>query len=132
MPIILNKIERGKPADKTVPKKWYATPRTVKQVKENDVAKQIASRTTLDRKEAEMAVELLGDILIDNLLSGNSVQLGEWGSFYITCSSEGTDKREELTTNAVKNLNVRFNAGKALKDALKNATFVFAEDLVTK
>ena len=57
MPILLNRIERGNPVTKT--KKWYATIKTVTQVKENAVAKQIADETTINRKEAEMAMAQL-------------------------------------------------------------------------
>ena len=58
MPIILNRIERMNPLTKA--KKWYAALKTVTQVKESAVAKQIADETTLNRKEAEMAMAQLG------------------------------------------------------------------------
>ena len=130
MPILLNRIERGNPVTKT--KKWYATIKTVAQVKENAVAKQIADETTINRKEAEMAMAQLEKVLINNLMASNSVQLGDWGSFHLTCNSEGYDTRQEVTAKAVKGLNIRFKPGKAIKEALKNASFVFAEGLVSK
>jgi nucleoid DNA-binding protein len=60
------------------------------------------------------------------------VQLGDWGSFNLTCNSEGKDTKGELNARAVKGLNIRFKPGKALREALSKATFVFAEDLVSK
>ncbi|MDR1678806.1 MAG: HU family DNA-binding protein [Prevotellaceae bacterium] len=132
MAILLNKVERGNPMNKTAPKKWYVVPRTVTQVKENEVAKQIADETTLNRKEAEMALSQFQKVLITNLLAGNSVQLGNWGSFHLTCNSEGIESKEKLTAVALKGLNIRFSPGKELKEALAKATFVFAEDLVKK
>ncbi len=132
MPVVLNKVERGKPMDEAAPKKWYITSKTLSQLKENEVAKQIANETTLNPKEAEMAISQLQRILLLNLLSSNSVQLGDWGSFYLTCNSEGADTKEMLTANSISRLNIRFKPGKAIKDALKEATFVFAEDLVSK
>ena len=130
MAIVLNRIERTNPATRV--KKWYAVVRTLVQVKESAVAKQIADETTLNRKEAEMAMAQLEKTLITNLLTSRSVQLGDWGSFYLTCNSDGKDTKEEITARAVKGLNIRFKPGKALKDAIQNASFVFAEDLVTK
>ena len=132
MPIILNKVERGNPMNKQAAKKWYVTLKTVTQKKETEVAKQIADETTLNRKEAEMALAQLEKVLISNLLASNSVQLGDWGSFYLTCNSEGMDTKEELTATAVKGINIRFMPGKALKEAMQKATFVFAESLVSK
>jgi len=130
MAIVLNRIERMNPLTKA--KKWYAALKTISQVKENAVAKQIAEETTLNRKEAEMAMAQLEKVLISNLLSSRSVQLGDWGSFYLTCNSDGLDTRKEVTARAVKGLNIRFKPGKALKEALLKASFVFADDLVSK
>ena len=132
MPIFLNKVERGNPMNKTAPKKWYVTLKTVTQMKEAEVAKQISEETTLNRKEAEMSLSQLEKVLIANLLASNSVQLGDWGSFHLTCNSEGMDTKDELTASSVKGLNIRFKPGKALKEALQKATFVFAESLVSK
>jgi len=130
MPIILNRIERNNPLTKV--KRWYATIKTVKQIKEKDVAKQIADETTLNRKEAEMALAQLEKVLISNLLNSSSVQLGDWGSFHLTCNSEGFDAKEEVSARAVKGLNIRFAPGKEMKEALLKASFIFAEDLVSK
>jgi predicted histone-like DNA-binding protein len=131
MPIVFNKIERANPQDRTVPKKWYPSLKRLIQVGEKDVAKEIADETTLNRKEAEMALEQLKKVLIRNLLSSNSVQLGDWGSFHLTCSSEGSDTKETVSAMNIKNLNIRFVPGKDMREALKNATFIFLEDLVS-
>ena len=128
MPIILNRVERMNPLNKT--KKWYATLKTVAQVSESAAAKQIADETTLNRKEAEMALTQFEKVLISSLLSGNSVKLGDWGSFYLTCNSEASNTKEEVTVKKVKGLNIRFAPGKSLKEAISKASFVFAEDLV--
>ena len=128
MPILLNKVERFNPLNKT--KKWYVTLKTVSQVSESAAAKQIADETTLNRKEAEMALAQFEKVLIANLLASNSVKLGDWGSFHLTCNSAAADTKEALTAKDVKGLNIRFSPGKALKEALGKATFVFAENLV--
>ena len=77
MSIVFNRVERANPQDRTK-KKWYPVLRTIKKVSERDVAKEISDETTLNRKEAEMALEQLEKVLIKNLLSSNSVQIGEW------------------------------------------------------
>ena len=132
MPVLLNKIQRVNPLDRTAPKKWYAAVKTISQLSEKAVAKQIAEETTLNRKEAEMSLSQLEKVLISNLLASNSVQLGDWGSFYLTCNSEGFDTKEAVSVSAVKGVNIRFMPGKALKEAISKANFVFAENLVSK
>jgi predicted histone-like DNA-binding protein len=131
MPIVFNKVERANPQDRTAPKKWYPSLKSLGQVSEKEVAREIADETTLNRKEAEMALGQMEKVLLRNLLSSNSVQLGDWGSFYLTCNGEGRDSKEEVTVADIKNLNIRFMPGKALKESLKNAVFVFSEGLVS-
>ena len=92
----------------------------------------IAEETTLNHKEAEMALAQLEKVLIRELLSSNSVQLGDWGSFYLTCNSTACDTREEVSGTGIRRLNVRFTAGRNLKAALQNAQFIAAESLSGK
>jgi predicted histone-like DNA-binding protein len=129
MSVLYNKVERGNPQDLSAPKKWYPTLKTISQVSEKDVAKLIADETTLNRKEAEMSIDQLEKILIRLLLDSYSVQLGDWGSFHLSCNGEGSDTKEGVTAGSIKNINIRFIPGKNLKNAFKNASFVSAESL---
>ena len=97
--------------------------RRVDQVKEKEVAKQIADETTLNPKEAEMAVAQLKKVLINVLTNGNSVQLGDWGSFYLSISSKGSEKEDDVSSDNVKKINIRFKLGKELKEAIEKAQF---------
>lgn len=129
MPVLFNKVERANPQDRNAPKKWYPILKTISRVGEKQVAKEISDETTLNRKEAEMALSQLEKVLIRNLLASNSVQLGDWGSFHLTCNSEGSDMPEEATAGKIIKLNIRFTPGKSLLDALKSAAFLSAETL---
>jgi predicted histone-like DNA-binding protein len=129
MAIFFNKVERSNPQDREAPKKWYPSLKTVAQVQQREVAKEVADETTLNPKEAEMALEQLQKVLIRNLLASNSVQLGDWGSFSLTCSGAPADSREAVTAAHIKGLNIRFTPGKTLKNALAEATFKPVENL---
>ena len=129
MPILFNKVERVNPQDITAPRKWFPILKTITQVKEKQVAKEIADETTLNPKEAEMALSQLEKVLIRNLLASNSVQLGDWGSFRLTCNGEGSDAKEKVTANKITKLNIRFTPGKSLTEALKRVTFIPADTL---
>ena len=128
MAIFFNKIERALPRTPSV-KKWYASLRRISMVKEKQVAKYISDETTLNPKEAEMALSQLEKVLIRELLAGNSVQLGNWGSFNLTCNSTAHDTREQMNAASIQKLNVRFTAGKNLKAALQKAQFVPAKSM---
>jgi predicted histone-like DNA-binding protein len=131
MPILFNKVERGNPLDKTAQKKWYPVLKTISRLAEKDVAKEISDETTLNRKEAEMALDQLEKVLVRSLLASNSVQLGDWGSFHLTCNGAGSDTKEGVTATNIKNLNIRFVPSQSLKDALAKATFIPAESVVS-
>jgi predicted histone-like DNA-binding protein len=132
MSILFNKVERANPQDRTAPSKWYASLKVINQVSEKEVAKLVSDETTLNRKEVEMALDQFQKILGRLLLDSHSVQLGDWGSFHLTCASEGADTAEKLTAKEIKELKIRFLPGKELKRALEDATFIAAETVLAK
>ena len=129
MAVFYKKLERGNPLNKTAPKKWYAVLRRARKVTEKEVAIALADETTLNRKEAEMVLAQFQKILIRHLLEGNSVQLGDWGTFRLTCNSEGFDSKNKVTANGIKNVKIRFTAGGELRDALKKSEFIDIESM---
>ncbi len=129
MAIFYNKMQRKNPSKPTEPAKWYPVLRRVEMMKEKDVALHIADETTLNPKEAEMAVSQLKKVLITALLNGQSVQLGDWGTFHLTLSSEGVATEAEVSPSLVKKINIRFQAGKALQEAIDKAQFIEASTL---
>lgn len=131
MALIYSKIQRRNPLKPNEPAKWYPVLKTTKMIREKEVAKQIAEETTLNPKEAEMALSQLQKIMIRTLLNGQSIQLGDWGSFYLSLHTDGSDTEAEATAAKVKKINIRFTAGKELKDAIGKATFVDAATLVS-
>ena len=79
MPLFYNKIQRANPMDKEAPKKWYPVLKSVGMMNVQEVARLIADETTLNPKEAEMALAQLEKVLINALLSGQTVSIGTWG-----------------------------------------------------
>jgi predicted histone-like DNA-binding protein len=130
MAIFFNKAERHNPGNPAAPKKWYAILKRITMVREKEVARQIADETTLNRKEAEMALDQFQKVLIRLLSEGNSVQLGDWGSFYLTCNSEGKERKEDVTATSIQKVNIRFTPGKELKEALQKVSFKDAENMM--
>lgn len=122
MAVIYDKVAKKNPQDKSV--KWYASVKTIKQVDDKEVAKLIADETTLNAKEAEMAIAQLQKVVLQLLKGGYSVKLGDWASFYLTVSSLGADSADLVTANLIKQVNVRCRFGKEFKDSLSKTEFV--------
>lgn len=127
MPIVLKKVQRTNPIKKDV--KWYAVQKTLKQLTENEVAKRIADETTLNPSEALMAIRQLRKVVQQALLDGQSVRLGDWGSFYAAITSVGAETEKSLTAKSVKQVKINFKPGSELKAAMQTASYVWAEDL---
>jgi predicted histone-like DNA-binding protein len=132
MPVFFNKVERPLPGQPASPKKWYAVVKTIGQVGEKEVSRRIADETTLNAKEAEMALSQFQKVLLNSLLNSRSVQLGDWGSFRLTGQSTAHDTREDVTGKSIEKLNIRFTPGKELKEAITKAIFTPTESLVSK
>jgi len=132
MPIFFNRIQRGNPSDATKPKLWYVILKSTGLVKEKAVAKALADETTLNPKEAEMSMAQLSKVLVNLLLEGHTVQLGDLGSFRLIAKSTGVELEENANANKIIKLNVRFTESEALKEAIKKATFVDASSMTSK
>jgi predicted histone-like DNA-binding protein len=132
MPLFFNKAERVNPAQPTLPKRWYPVLKSTGMIRERQVARLLADETTLNPKEAEMAVSQLMKVITILLLNGNTVQLGELGSFRLTVKCETSDTKEEVTAHKIKKVNVRFTASEDLRNAMKKATFKELASMVLK
>ena len=90
---------------------------------EKQVAKEIADETTLNPKEAEMAIYQFQKVLTKALLDGKTVQLGELGSFQLTIKSKGVEKESNVTASLIEKVNLRFAPSIEMKTNLKKAQF---------
>lgn len=129
MAILVKPIQRRNPLDDEAPKKWYVTQVTAAQVDETQVAMDLADETTLNPSEAMMAIRQLRKILLRRLLGGESVKLGNWGSFSVTLTSTGSDTRKELNAHNIKSVNLNFQPDEAFKNELQKATFAWVDKL---
>jgi len=129
MAILFNKVERGNPSNAAAPKKWYPVIKSTGLVREKELAKLLADETTLNPKEAEFAIAQLQKVAINLLLNGNTVQLGDLGSFRLTAHCEGVPAKSTVTAQQIKSVSVRFTQSQALKDSLKKASFKAVDSL---
>jgi excisionase family DNA binding protein len=110
-----------------ITEKFGVSPSTVSHaIRRNSIPKKQVG------KFVYVPLEQLLKVLVHNLLNSNSVQLGDWGSFSLTCSGSPSETHEEVTAANIKGLNVRFTPGRALKNALAEVTFKPAESIVSK
>ena len=61
--------------------------------------------------------------LVEQLLNGNKVQLGDLGKFWISLSSTGADSPESFTATNIKAVNIVFTPGPDFETRREKATF---------
>ena len=132
MPIIYNVQQKRNPAKPNEPRKWHLYCKSIGTVSESEVARQIAEETTLNPKEAEMALAQLRKIVLRNLQAGNTVRLGDWAYFYATLQCEGAETEEEAVPAKVKKVAMHLGYDKTFQADLNRATFVSAKSLQKK
>ena len=132
MPLFYNKVERGVPSDPMGPKKWYLILRSLGMISIKDVCRDVADETTLNPKEAEMAIYQLFKVILRYLLSGHTLQLGDLGTFKLTISCEGSDTKEEATPAKIRKINLRFIPSRDFRESINKATFSEAKKLSEK
>ncbi len=124
MSVLYSKAKRVNPSEPKAALKWHIVLRRVKQKSEKEVAELLTKNTTLNRGEALMVLDELQSVILQLLMDGYSVQMGDWGSFQLTLSSSGTDTEDACTIDTIKSVNMRFRPGKEIRNALANITFV--------
>jgi predicted histone-like DNA-binding protein len=132
MPVFYNKVKRGNPSNPSAPKLWYPVLKSTGLVREKEVARLLSDETTLNPKEAEMAIYQLLKVMVRLLLDGHTVQLGSLGSFRLTAHSRGVATEAEVTAALIEKLTVRFSESEEVKDNVKKATFKDVSSLVNK
>ena len=129
MSVLIKPIQRANPADLDAPKKWYVTQVTISQVDENQISDEMAEGTTLDSSEAMMALRQFRKVLLKHLLAGESVKMGNWGSFSLSFASEGVDEKKDVSLGQIKQINLVFRPDRSFREDLQKASFTWIDKL---
>ncbi|MBQ2363616.1 MAG: HU family DNA-binding protein [Bacteroidaceae bacterium] len=101
-----NIIPRKNPINKEV--KYYAQMAPVTPVTLNSIAEAIASNCTVTLHDCKAVLSALQEQIALNLRQGNSVRLGDLGSFHSVIKSSGALSADEFSTSHIKGLKVCF------------------------
>ncbi len=101
-----------------------ATPMTVDQI-----IKRVEKRSTVSSADVKAVLDALQYEVIDALESGNSVRLGDLGSFRLTIKADGAATAAEAKKQGaklIKQVNVQFTKSTAMRDAFEVQRLDFA------
>lgn len=124
----LKLVQKGNPQKPAERKKWYVSSANQGVVNKRELSKEIAGRSSLTQGDIGNVIDNLIDELPKYLKAGNSVKLGDFGSFRLSVSGEGAESKEKYTTALVKKVKVIFTPGVALKKELQDIHFEIIRD----
>ena len=117
-------VRAANPSEKDSTKKIYAVAQSKETMSMRDIAQHIAEHNSVFSEGTILGLLTdAGKCILENLKSGNRVNLWDLGTFYITLSCEGAETAEDFSTSLIKHVNLRWTTSKAMENALQNVTF---------
>lgn len=121
--LLYNLVPKVNPQDLQAPRKFYANKAPQGEVDVRSLAKRISRESMLGIVETTAVIEGLLQAVPELLAEGKSVQLGEFGSFRLTLSSEGADSPETFSSSNIIGTNLIFRPGKEFRDRLSTVKY---------
>ena len=103
--------------------KAYARAQVSEVMSFRDFAQHIADHGGYSRGKVSGVISDMCVCLVEMLLQGKKVQLGDLGDFWITLNSKGAKSCEEFNSSLITGLNIIFTPGEDFDGMLSKATF---------
>ena len=123
MPVKFTVNPKKDPRDQTSQPKFYAIAKSSGRADTHNVAKSINSMSTVSSVDTAAVLEAFLTVVPDKLAEGNIVELGDFGSFRLSVSSEGQPIAEDVTARSITDTRVIFTPGKRFKQVLDTVEF---------
>jgi predicted histone-like DNA-binding protein len=123
MTVKFNIVERGNPADREAPRKFYPSIQSSGRISTRELAERASQMSTLSSTDVVAAIESFLTIIPGELAKGNIVELGDFGNFWLKTNSEGVETALEVRSSQINNVQPRFNPGRVFKRALDDIVF---------
>lgn len=107
-------------------KKRYATAVISGKIGQKDLAKEIELQSSLTTGDIANVIDSLVANLPKHLVKGESVQLGDFGTFRVSFSSEGVTDKTKFNTQTIQP-KIIFTPSVALKKALQDIKYTQTE-----
>lgn len=100
-------ILKANPAKLDDPKKYYASAVNAREVSLRALLTEIAEISTVSPADTQEVIESLLQIIPKHVSDGRIVRLGDFGSFGVRLSSDGSETEEAFNKNLIKNLKLQ-------------------------
>lgn len=114
---------RKDPRDQNSQPKYYATVRSNGRIDTHGVARDINKMSTVSSVDTAAVLEAFMNVVPDQLADGKIVELGDFGTFRVSVSSEGAEMPEAVTTRSITEVRILFQPGKRFKKLINSTEF---------
>ncbi len=118
-------VEKANPMDRTK-KKRYANAVNAGTMSQKEMARLLEEKSSLTIGDISNVIENLIVELPRQLMEGKSVKLGDFGSFRLSLSSEGTEDKKKFNTAKIEP-KVIFTPSTEFKEKLQKISYTQAE-----
>ena len=108
MSIKYSVIPKKNPRDPEAPAKYHSSVKSSGRKDLRQISRQISEISTVSSVGTMANIEALLTLIPRELVEGNIVQLGDFGSFRLRINSEGADTPEGVNAHNIKNILVTF------------------------
>jgi predicted histone-like DNA-binding protein len=123
MTVRFNVTPRKDPRDLTAQPKYYVRVKSSGRADTHAIARTINSMSTVSSVDTAAVLEAFLNVVPEKLVEGNIVELGDFGTFRVSVSSEGQEQAEAVSARNITDVRVIFTPGKRFVQLLNTAEF---------
>jgi predicted histone-like DNA-binding protein len=123
MPVKFSATPKKDPRNLEADPKYYAIVKSDGRADTIAIAKSINSMSTVSIPDTTAVLEAFLHVVPEKLADGRIVELGDFGTFRISVSSEGTTLAEDVSARNITDTKVIFTPGKRFKQMLNTIEF---------
>jgi predicted histone-like DNA-binding protein len=123
MPVKFSATPKKDPRNLEAEPKYYAIVKSDGRADTIAIAKSINSMSTVSIPDTTAVLEAFLHVVPEKLADGRIVELGDFGTFRISVSSEGATLAEEVSARNITDTKVIFTPGKRFKQMLNTIEF---------
>jgi len=130
MAILWKPVPKKNPATKAV--KYYAQATQRQQVGFEGLAQEIEKLTSLTAGDALNMLRTMQYLIVQHLLDNDTVKFDQLGTFMLSLKSDGSEAEENVDTDNIKSIHVRFRAVPAALGNVKGKSAISGDNVQFK
>jgi len=115
--------QKPNPRDLTAPRKFYAVTQYKGNLSLREIATRISRESTVSLMDTMAVLEGLVQVMPEFMLDAKIIKLGEFGSFRVSISSEGSETEEDFEQSLIRKIKILFRPGRELKKLMSDVQY---------